>query len=88
MWSKHTDYIIDLVDLGDVNWNYANFATKNAIASQIFPLLFKAVGIGETQCAIKVVAAACDGASATHKFFRMNFGLTHDDELTANTGVD
>ena len=29
----------------------ANFATKNTTASQIFPLLWKAVAIFETQCA-------------------------------------
>ena len=65
----------------------ANFATKNATASQIFPLIWKAVAICETQCAIKVVAATCDGASANRKFFRMHFGLTHDDELNADTDV-
>ena len=49
-------------------FNLANFATKNATASQIFPLFWKAVAICETQCAIKVVAATCDGASANRKF--------------------
>ena len=68
-------------------FSLANFATKNATASQIFPLFWKAVAICETQCAIKVVAATCDGASANRKFFRMHFGLTHDDELNANTDV-
>ena len=65
----------------------ANFAAKNATASQIFPLFWKAVAICETQCAIKVVAAICDGASANRKFFRMLFGLTHDDGLNADTDV-
>ena len=68
-------------------FSLANFATKNATASQIFPLFWKAVAIGETQCANKVVAATCDGASANHKFFRMHFGLTHDDELNVDTDV-
>ena len=68
-------------------FSLANFATKNATASQIFPLFWKAVAICETQCAIKVVAATCDGASANRKFFRMHFGLTHDDELNADTDV-
>ena len=68
-------------------FSLANFATKNATASQIFSLFWKTVAICETQCAIKVVAATCDGASANRKFFRMHFGLTHDDELDANTDV-
>ena len=68
-------------------FSLANFATKNATASQIFPLFWKAVAICETQCAIKVFAATCDGASANHKFFRMHFELTHDDELNADTDV-
>ena len=49
-------------------FSLANFATKSTTASQIFPLFWKAVAICETQCAIKVVAATCDGASAS-KFF-------------------
>ena len=68
-------------------FSLANFATKNATASQIFPLFWKAVAICETQCAIKVVAAICDGASANRKFFRMLLGLTHDDGLNADTDV-
>ena len=66
-------------------FSLANSATKNATASQIFSLLWKAVAICETQCVIKVVAATYDGASANRKFFRMHFGLTHDDELNADT---
>ena len=50
-------------------------------------MFWKAVTICETQCAIKVVAATCDGASANRKFFRIHFGLTHDDELDADTDV-
>ena len=68
-------------------FSLANFATKNATPSQIFPLLWKAVAICETHCAIKAVAATCDGASANCKFFCMHFGLTHDDELYADTKV-
>ena len=29
----------------------------------------------------------CHGASANRKYFRMLFGLTHDGELNAGTGV-
>ena len=51
------------------------------------PLSWKAVAISETQCAIKVVATTCDGASTNCKFFRMHFGLIHDGELNADTDV-
>ena len=68
-------------------FSLANFATKNAIASQILPWLWKAVATCETQCAIRVVATTCDRASANRKFFPMHFGLIHDDELNADTDV-
>ena len=68
-------------------FSLANFETKNATAFQIFTLFWKPVAICETQCAIEVVAATCDGASANSKFFRMHFGLTHDDELNADTDI-
>ena len=68
-------------------FSWANFVTKNTTASQIFPLFWKAVRICETQCVIKVVAATCDGTSASRKFFRIHFGPTHDDELNADTVV-
>ena len=50
-------------------------------------MFWKAVAICETQYAIKVVAATCDGASANRKFFCMHFELTHDDKLNADTDV-
>ena len=65
----------------------ANFATKNATASQIFPLFWNTVAICEAQCAIKVVATNCDGASANRKFFEMHFGIIHDNELNADANV-
>ena len=65
----------------------ADFATKTATTSQIIQLFWKAAAICETQCAIKFVAATCDWASANLKFFRMHFGLTHDDVLNADTDV-
>ena len=67
-------------------FSLAKFGTKNATASQIFQLFWKAVAICETQCAIKVVAATCDEASTNCTFFRMHFGLTYD-KLNADTDV-
>ena len=68
-------------------FSLANFATKNGTASQIFTLFRIAVAIYETQCVTKVIAASCGGASVNHKFSRMHFGLTHDDELSADGDV-
>ena len=68
-------------------FSLANFATKNATASQIFPLFWKTVAICEAECAIKVIATNCDGASANRKFFEMHFGIIHDNELNADTNV-
>ena len=67
-------------------FSFAKFGTKNATASQLFQLFWKAVAICETQCAIKVVAATCDEASTNCTFFRMHFGLTYD-KLNADTDV-
>ena len=64
-----------------------SFANKNAIVSEIFSLSWKAVAICETQCAIKVVTATCDVTSANHKFFGTHFGITHGNELNADTDV-
>ena len=102
-WSRHTGDLIGFVDLGDVNLNYSTLQETNAIASHVLVFILRSVvnrfkfslanfatknaTASETKCAIKVVAATCDGASANRKFFRMHFGLTHDDELSADTDV-
>ena len=67
-------------------FSFAKFGTKNATASQLFQLFWKAVAICETQCAIKVAAATCEEASTNCTFFRMHFVLT-DDKLNADTDV-
>ena len=78
------DFLLRSV-LNPFTFSLTNFATKYATASQIFPLFWEAIAICETQCTIKVVAATCDGASVNRIFFRMHFGLTHDDELNLDT---
>ena len=50
----------------------ANFATNGITSAQIFPLFWKAVGICELQCNLKVLAATHDGAAPHRKFFRMH----------------
>ena len=64
----------------------ANFVTKDIQASQIFPLLWKAVGICELNY-LKVIAVTCDGASANCKLFKMHFHLTFDDEINPDVDV-
>ena len=53
-------------------FSLANFATKDIQASQVFPLLWKAVGICEL-ISLKVIAVTCDGASANRKLFKMHY---------------
>ena len=56
-------------------FSFANFATTTASSFQLFPLFWKAVGILELQCQLKVVAVTCDGASTNRKFFEMHSEL-------------
>ena len=58
----------------------ANFATIGITSNQIFPIFWKAVGICELQCGLKVLAATCDGASPNRRFFRMHFQLSGLDD--------
>ena len=45
-----------------LKFTFANFATSNATSVQLFPLFWKAVGILEENCDVKVVGVTCDGA--------------------------
>ena len=67
-------------------FSLANFATKDIQASQIFPLLWKAVGICELN-SLKVIAVTCDGASENRKLFKMHFHLTFDDDINPDVDV-
>ena len=62
-------------------FSLANFATKGATSYQMFPLFWKAVGICEMQCDLKVVAATCDGASPNRKLFRMHADMTEEEDI-------
>ena len=53
-------------------FSLANFATTNVTAVQLFSLFWKAVGILERKCFLRVIVATCDGASSNHKFFDMH----------------
>jgi len=65
----------------------ANFATSGVTATQLFPLFWKAVGICETSCRLKIVATTCDGASPNRKMFRMHFQMERDEDSNPNVDV-
>ena len=48
-------------------------------ACQLLTLFRKAVGICETQCNTKIVAATCNGASANREYFKLHFTLGYHD---------
>ena len=61
-------------------FSLANFATTTATSSQLFSLFWKAVGICEITCGLKVLAVTCDGASTNGKFFKMHSRMQDDDD--------
>lgn len=67
-------------------FSLANFATNTASSFHIFPAFWKAVGMVETQCNLKVLAVTCNGASTNRKFFEMHFEL-ESDQITKKTNV-
>ena len=58
--------------LGHVKFHLGFFATEGALSFQIYPLFWKAVGILELSCDLRVIGAVCDGASPNRKFFKMH----------------
>ena len=58
----------------------------NIQVSQIFPLLWKAVGICELN-SLKVIACTCDGASVNYELFKMRFNLTFDNVISSNVNI-
>ena len=72
---------------GQVKFNMGYLATNGALAHQIFPLFWKAVGVLEITCQLKVISAVCDGASPNRKFMKMHKNIDHCDnpEVTYRT---
>ena len=67
-------------------FSLANFATDGISASQMFPLLWKAISIcGKSS--LKVIAVTLNGASSNRKLFRMHWHLTQDDDMNPETDV-
>ena len=67
-------------------FSLANFATRDIQASQIFPLLWKAVEMCELN-SLKMIAVTCDGASANRKLSKIHFHLTFDDDVNPDVDV-
>ena len=61
--------------LNPFKFSRANFAADGISASQMFPLLWKAISICE-KSSLKVISVTCNGASPDHKLFRMHCHLT------------
>ena len=55
-----------------VKFHLGFFATEGALSFQIYPLFWKAVGLLEMSCNLKVIGAVCDGASPNRKFIKMH----------------
>ena len=69
-----------------VKFSVANFATDGISASQMFPLLWKAISIC-AKSSLKVIAVTCDGASPNRKLFQMHWHLIQDDDMNPETDV-
>lgn len=70
-----------------LKFSLANFATNNATSMQLFPLFWKAVGILEDKCELKVVGVTCDGASSNRRMFPMHLGMTRDEDINESVNV-
>ena len=57
--------------LTDLEFPYAQFATRASSATELFPIVWEVVRNLES-CSLKVLAITCDGASQNRKFFKMH----------------
>ena len=74
-------------EVNPLKFTFANFATSNATSVQLFPLFWKAVGILEENCGVKVVGVTCDGASANRSMFRMHLNMTRVGDVNEDVDV-
>ena len=82
--------------LGHVKFHLGFFATEGALSFQIYPLFWKAVGLLEMSCNLKVIGAVCDGASpnrkcslrCTEKWTVLQHKTLHIGRLTCTTNQD
>ena len=67
-------------------FSLTKLATDGISASQMFPLLWKAISIC-VKNSLKVIAVTCGGASPNRKLFRMHWHLTQGDDMNPETDV-
>ena len=67
-------------------FSLANFATAGISASQMFPLLWKAISTYE-KSSLKVISVTCGAAFSNRKLFRMHWHLSQDDDMNPETDV-
>ena len=68
-------------------FSLANFATKDATSWQIFSIFWKAIGICELECGLKIIGVTCDGASVNRKFFRMHSSMIGAEDSNGHVDV-
>ena len=69
-----------------IKFSLANFATSNALSTQLFPHFWDAVAILEDRCGLKVMAVTSDGASANRSMYKMLCKMNNVEHI--NTDVD
>ena len=70
-----------------LKFSFANFATTNVTCVQLFTLFWKAVGILEDNCGIKVVGVTSDGASPNRSMYRMHLRMTRVEDINYDVDV-
>lgn len=58
--------------MNPLNFSLANFGTDTAISDQLFPISWKAVGLLENKCKLKVMGLTGDGSSNNRNLFKMH----------------
>ena len=54
---------------------------------QMFPLFWKAVGICEENCNLKVVRVTSDGVSSNRSMYRMHLNMTKEEDINDDVDV-
>ena len=85
-----TSYILVFLFRSVINplkFSLTNFATSNAKSIQMFPLFWKAVGICEENCNLKVVRVTSNGASSNRSMYRMHLNMTKEEDINDDVDV-
>ena len=67
-------------------FSLANFATSDASASQMLPLLWNAISICELN-PLEVLAVTYDRASLNRELFKIHFLMTNEDDMNPHVDV-